>query len=74
MARELENVIKWIRKLFHKHIFVEQFRYLMWTGEDYVLSKCECGKVHEDYTLDTYFGRAKAPSYIEFFNSKKVKA
>lgn len=57
---------KWINRILHKHKYREIGRYLSWTGEDVVLMRCACGHEKWEYTLDTYYGRAKAPPYSEF--------
>lgn len=48
-------------KWWHKHVYVEVFRYRMYiTGEDRVFYRCECGRAKDEYTLDTYNGCADA--------------
>ena len=57
--------------IFRKHKFEETDRYLMVTGEDRVFYKCSrCGKEKENYTLETYYGHASAPSFSEWYKSK----
>jgi hypothetical protein len=56
---------------FNKHDYLETVRYLMSTGEDRVFYECsKCRKETEEFSLDTYVGKANAPSYSELYKSK----
>ena len=57
--------------VFRKHRYIEVDRYLMFTGEDRVFLECgRCGKEKEKYTLDTYNGKANAPTFSKWYKSK----
>lgn len=53
--------------MIHFHKYKEIDRYLMFAGEDRIFLKCEkCNKEKIEYSLETYNGIAKAPSYAEW--------
>jgi hypothetical protein len=59
--------------MIHFHKYKEVDRYLMFTGEDAVIYKCEkCNKEKVKYTLETYIGLKDALPYKEWLKSKNI--
>ena len=60
--------------LHFKHQYEEVDRYLMFNNNDHVFYECKiCGKQKEEFTLDTYFGKANAPSCKEWYDNRLRK-